>query len=192
MPPQPTTIHSLDEESDGTLGAAVLRGDESAFRALYRRHTPRLRRLIARLVGGVNADADDAVQEAWMRAVRGLGQFRRESSFSTWIGSIAIRVCHETFRRQKRWSFEGGELPDTLASAPVHVHDRLDLESAMARLPEGYRAVLVLHDVEGFTHGEIAAQLGIAEGTSKSALSRARRAVRRHLGSHDSRGEHER
>jgi RNA polymerase sigma-70 factor (ECF subfamily) len=170
-----------DERTDEALGVAVAGGDEAAFRALYRRHTPRLRRLVARLMGGVNAEADDAVQEAWVRAVRGLERFRKDASFATWIGSIAIHVCHELFRRQKRWSFVGAELPESAAAAPVSVHERLDLETAIARLPEGYRAVLVLHDVEGFTHGEIAEQLGIAEGTSKSTLSRARAAMRRHL-----------
>ncbi len=176
-----TALQSLDEESDQALGAAVLRGDETAFRVLYRRHTPRLRRLVARLMGGVNAEADDAVQEAWVRAARALGRFRGDSSFATWIGSIAIRVCHEMFRRQKRWSFVGAELPESAAAAAMPVHERLDLEAAIARLPEGYRAVLVLHDVEGFTHGEIAEQLGIAEGTSKSTLSRARGVMRKYL-----------
>ncbi len=185
MPPPPIADHEADDETDDALGAAVLRGDEAAFRSLYRRHTPRLRRLVARLVGDVNAESDDAVQEAWMRAVRGLGEFRKNASFSTWIAAIAIRVCHETFRRQKRWSFVGGELPETLASPPVMEHERLDLEAAMAHLSEGYRAVLVLHDVEGMTHGDIAERLGIAEGTSKSTLSRARAAVRQYLGSPD-------
>ncbi|MFI5311332.1 MAG: RNA polymerase sigma factor [Gemmatimonadales bacterium] len=148
---------------------------------LYRRHTPRLRRLIARLVGDANADADDVVQEAWVRAVKGLGRFRWDSSFSTWIGSIGIRVCHELFRKQKRWSFVGGEVPESAAAVPESVHERLDLEAAIARLSEGYRSVLVLHDVEGFTHAEIGEQLGIAEGTSKSALFRARAVVKNYL-----------
>jgi len=174
-----------EDVTDDELGAAVLRGEEEAFRVLYRRHTPRLRRMVARLVGGVNAEAEDAVQEAWIRAVRGLGQFRKEASFQTWISAIAIRVCHEMFRRQKRWEFVGSELPDTAAAPRVMEHERIDLEAAMARLSEGYRAVLVLHDVEGFTHEEIGRQLGIAEGTSKSALSRARAAVRAYLGSPD-------
>src|SRR3990172_6205055 len=173
MTAHPTAGALLDLETDEALGAAVLRGDEAAFRALYRRHTPRLRRLGGR------------VQEAWMRAVRALGEFRHDAAFATWIGAIGIRVCHETFRRRKRWSFLGGEIPHALAARPVQEHERLDLESAIARLPEGYRTVLVLHDVEGLTHGDIARQLGIAEGTSKSTLSRARAAVRRHLGSPD-------
>lgn len=189
MPTQSTALPSLDEESDQALGAAVLRGEEAAFRTLYRRHTPRLRRLVARLMGGVNADADDAVQEAWVRAVRGLSRFRHDATFATWIGSIAIRVCHELFRRQKRWSFVGSELPESVASAPTSLHERLDLESAIARLPESYRTVLVLHDVEGFTHAEIAEELGIAEGTSKSTLSRARAVMRRYLGENGRKGD---
>src|SRR3990172_11497875 len=95
MTAHPTTGALLDLETDEALGAAVLRGDEAAFRALYRRHTPRLRRLVARLLGGGNADADDAVQEAWMRAVRALGEFRHDASFATWIGAIGIRVRSE-------------------------------------------------------------------------------------------------
>ena len=182
MPSAPTPLRSLEHESDETLGAAVLRGDEAAFRELYRRHTPRVRMLVARLVDGVNADSDDVVQEAWIRAVRGLREFRWDAAFGTWLGAIGVRVCHEMFRRQKRWGFIGSELPEHATVAPVHEHERIDLEAAIARLPDAYRAVLVLHDIEGMTHVEIGKRLEIPEGTSKSALSRARGMMRKYLG----------
>ena len=155
----------------------VAHGDEDAFRALYRRHTPALYAFASRLMGGDTADADDIVQDAWMRAARSLGDFGWRSSLRTWLSSIVLNCCRERWR----------ERPEPADAAPGDVassgdpHLRMDLEAALAALPQGYRAVLVLHDVEGYTHDEIGERLGIQAGTSKSQLHHARRALRERL-----------
>lgn len=131
-----------------------------------------------RLVGGRRADAEDLVQETWIRAAEGLVGFRWQAAFSTWLCSIGIHVTRDHLRQRSRdrcvaWP-DGIDPP-----APrVPEGERIDLERAIAVLPDGYRAVLVLHDVEGLRHDEIGARLGIAPGTSKSQLHWARRALR--------------
>jgi RNA polymerase sigma-70 factor (ECF subfamily) len=168
---------------DDLLLTALATGDEAAFRVLYRRHTPRLRWLVLRLLGGHEADTDDAVQEGWVRAVAGLRGFRGDSTFASWLSGIAIRVAWETIRRRRPWAvLEEGE---ESAIERLDLEERVDLEQALGRLPDPQRMVLVLHDIEGFTHDEIAAQLDMAEGTSKSHLHRARRALRAMLESHE-------
>jgi RNA polymerase sigma-70 factor (ECF subfamily) len=171
-------------DTDRELAEAVARyGDESAFRELYRRHTPRLLALVARLLGPSDDDAEDAVQEAWIRACEGLGRFRWQSAFGTWVAGIAINVARDVLRRRSRWKTT--ELGEDNDPRPGRVHTaeaRIDLEGAIRALPDGCRVVLVLHDVEGMTHGDIAGRLGIAEGTSKSQLSNARRLLRSYLG----------
>lgn len=156
--------------------AICVRGDEAAFRSLYRRHTPALYAFACRLLGGESPEVEDVLQDAWLRASRALGDFGWRSSLRTWLSSIVLNCCRE------RWRARG----EVLESAPEAIVEtdpalRLDLEAALASLPPGYRAVLVLHDVEGYTHDDIAARLGIAPGTSKSQLFHARRAVRARL-----------
>lgn len=151
------------------------RRDEAAFRALYRLHTPRLYRLAWRLVG---AGAEEAVQEAWLRAARGVGRFRGEARFGTWVGGILVNVCRELQRETRAPGASLAEDPSVSGRPP---DERVDLERAIAALPPGQRAVLLLHDVEGHTHEEIGRLLGVEEGTSKSQLFRARRAVRDRL-----------
>lgn len=158
--------------------AVVEAGDERAFRELYRRHTPALHQLVLRMLGGSQPDAEDAVQETWIRAVRKLGGFRWESALRTWLCSIALNQAREILRRRGRAPVS--ELPEglELPARPARDGERIDLERAIARLPDGYRSVLVLHDIEGFTHEEISRHLEIAVGTSKSQLFDARRAMR--------------
>jgi RNA polymerase sigma factor (sigma-70 family) len=162
------------------------RRDESAFRALYRRHTPFLYRLLLRMSGGVEA-ADEGVQETWVRAASGLASFGWRSALRTWLVGIAIYWWREEERRRGRFTEAPPEAE--LAHAPPWPRevDRIDLERSIAELSPGYREAIVLHDVEGYTHEEIAGLLGIEAGTSKSQLSRARRALRVRLargGSH--------
>ena len=155
-------------------------GEERAFRALYRRHTPAIYQFALRSLGGHEAEAEDVVQEMWIRATEHLADFRWESTLRSWLTGIALNLCRGLFRRRDRnWLSLEEELVPT--APPTHPESRLDLETALTALPDGFRAVLVLHDVEGFTHEEIADQLGIAAGTSKSQLFRARRAMRRLL-----------
>jgi RNA polymerase sigma-70 factor (ECF subfamily) len=171
------TPHSSAD--DRSLADAVAgTGDERAFRELYRRHTPALYQLVLRMLGGVSADAEDVVQEAWIRAVRQLAKFRWESSLRTWLSAIGLNLAREVLRRRARARTEEYDERLELHAPPVRDGERIDLERAIARLPNGYRTVLVLHDVEGYTHEEISRQLQIAVGTSKSQLFDARRAVR--------------
>ena len=164
---------------DRTLVEAVSRdGDEAAFRELYRRHTPRLYPLVLRMVGGAEMDAEDVVQEAWMRAVAGMKRFRGDSSFGTWLCAIGLNAARDHLRRKGRWGATEDVTEVEIPVPPAPNGQRMDLERAIAQLPPGCRTVLVLHDVEGFTHEEIARQLGIAVGTSKSQLFAARRAAR--------------
>ena len=160
------------------LEALLARGDEKAFRELYRRHNPALYQLLLRMLGGDTQDAEDIAQETWVQAVRSLAGFRGSSSFRTWLSAIGINRCRNLFRSRQRKStvplMEDWDPPAPVAPQ----NERIDLEKAIGLLPDGYRAVLVLHDVEGFTHEEIAAQMGISPGTSKSQLFWARRAVR--------------
>ena len=162
----------------------VLAGDEAAFRQLYRRHSPRLYQLVLRLLGGHEADAEDAVQDTWLKATERLGSFRWECAFGTWLCAIGLNVAREQMRRHgRRPEAAWPEEMDPPAAAPLDLVDAMDLEKALTQLPDGYRTVLVLHDVEGYTHEEIGTALGIAPGTSKSQLFWARQAVRAALGS---------
>jgi RNA polymerase sigma-70 factor (ECF subfamily) len=166
------------QDSDRSLAELVLGGDESAFRLLYRRHSPRLYLLVLRMLGGQEADAEDVVQDTWLKATERLDTFRWEASFGSWLCAIGLNVARESLRkkgkREEQWSDE----TDAAGPAPRDKVDPLDLERALRGLPDGYRTVLLLHDVEGYRHDEIAERLGISAGTSKSQLFHARRSMR--------------
>ncbi|HJU74573.1 MAG TPA: RNA polymerase sigma factor [Gemmatimonadaceae bacterium] len=164
------------EPADSVLIRRFLRGDEAAFRALYLRHTPRLRMTVWRLLGPHHDDTDDVVQETWLAGCRSMHGFNGDAKFSTWLTTIAIRRAQSRFSAQE----EDAELRD-VADETADSLTAIDLERAIARLPDKQRAIVVLHDIEGFTHEEIARQLGIPVGTSKVTLSRAREALRRML-----------
>lgn len=187
-----SAVSSAESASlDRTLVAKFTRTrDESSFRVLYRRHTPRLLGLATRLLAH-GPDAEDAVQETWCRAVARIDTFRWDSALGTWLSAILIRHCHERWRRRAAHMESGDE--DAGAGSDdaslIACAERIDLTRAIAALPDGYRYVLVLHDVEGYTHDEIASLLGIEAGTSKSQLSRARRALRHRLTGTASKGE---
>jgi RNA polymerase sigma-70 factor (ECF subfamily) len=163
--------------SDASLIAAAISGAEPAFRELFRRHTPHLLQFVTRVLGASRADAEDVVQDTWLRAYPALVTFRSESSFSTWLCSVGLRAALDSMRKGKRHVAES-LFEDDASSDPPATEDRMDIETAIAQLAPGYRMVLVLHDVEGFTHDEIALQLGIAPGTSKAQLFKARRVMR--------------
>jgi RNA polymerase sigma-70 factor (ECF subfamily) len=169
-----------DTRTDQALVAQYLaRRDEAAFLAIYRRHTAALLGLATRLCGGERRDAEDIVQEAWVRAAGGLTSFRWQSSLRTWLSGIVVNGWKELLRSRYREAWLGEE---NEAALPVAAPEEgLDLERAVALLPHGFRTVLLLHDVEGFTHEEIAGLLEIDPGTSKSQLARARQAMRRRL-----------
>jgi RNA polymerase sigma-70 factor (ECF subfamily) len=164
------------------VAAVTSRRDGRAFELLYHRHTPRLYRLALHLCGGDEAEAEEVAHDAWVRAVERLAQFEWRSAFSTWLAGFAIRCARERFRDRNRLDALD-DRASPLDDGPLRgAFDRMDLERAIGRLPPGYRQVLILHDVEGYTHEEIGALLGIDPGTSKSQLSRARHAMRAMLG----------
>jgi RNA polymerase sigma-70 factor (ECF subfamily) len=156
------------------------RSDE-AFTLLYRRHTPRALQTAWRILGGLDREAEDAVQDAWVRAVGAIGDWRGEAPFGAWFRGIVVHVAVDALRRRARFPAAEDDGVDDVCARELPLGDRLDLEQAIAALAPGYRAVLVLHDIEGFTHEEIGAQLGITAGTSKGQLFKARRAVRARL-----------
>jgi RNA polymerase sigma-70 factor, ECF subfamily len=148
---------------------------EDAFRALYRAHTPALYALALRLTGGDQGEAEDLVQESWVRAVRMLSSFRAASALRSWLCGFVVNARRERLRTAWRTV----DAPDIEPVARASEDDTtLDLERAIAALPTGARDVFVLHDVYGYTHEEIAGMLGVATGTSKSQLTRARTLLR--------------
>ena len=157
-------------------------GDPAAIRDLYRRYSPRVFAVVRRLAGE-DALAEDWAQEAWVRAFRALPAFRGEARFSTWLHRIAVNsALHGRRWRERRVTHEVA-LPTSVETAgrsdPVAL--RMMLQRALDELPEGMRQIIVLHDVEGYTHEEIGDLLGIAPGTSKSQLFKARARLREML-----------
>ena len=170
-----------EQLSDRELADLVVhQGDEEAFRVLYRRHTPAVYQFVLRLVGGDAQEAEDVIQETWMRAARGLEGFRWKSALKSWLTGIALNRVREGARKKKRSLVEVEGVWEVPAAAS-DPGQRIDLDRALGLLPPGFRTVLVLHDVEGYTHQEIGSQLGITDGTSKSQLHGARKAMRRLL-----------
>lgn len=179
-----------DLEDRELVRLVVERRSESAFRQLYRRHTPRLFAFATRLAG-TDGEPEELVHETWLRVTRILPGFRWDSGLGTWMRGILLNCHREACRKQARLRLVDTDVEALPATHPAPVlEDRLDLERALARLPEGYRRIVVLHDVEGYTHREIGALLDIDPGTSKSQLSRGRARLRTLLGpSRPSHGE---
>ena len=169
---------------DRLLIARVQAGDASAERVLYDAHVDRVYRLVYRIAGDAD-QAQDYTQETFIRAFSRLADFRGEAALATWISAIAVSVALNGLRRGKRLRAREVAL-DEAATAAVAVRvAEPDLRDRMARaiddLPEGYRMVFLMHDVEGYTHEEIGRTLGVQPGTSKAQLSRARAKLRRTL-----------
>ena len=154
--------------------------DEQTFKKIYRRHTSALYLLALRLTGGAEADAQDALQETWVRACRKFSGFKWNSKLRTWLSGILINCIREIRRKDKRKNEE--ELEEFVFSVNgVGPGQNIELEKIIENLPTGYRRVLVLHDIEGYTHEEISNFLEISIGTSKSQLYHARKSVKASL-----------
>lgn len=180
-PAEPATAPADDERS---LVAAAARGEVAAFETLYRRHAARVHGVIARLVGK-GPRAEDLTQDAFVRAWQALPAFRYESALGTWLHRLAVNTALMDLRGRRGRLEEGEDALESVGVADSAGHRtalRLDLERAVASLPPGAQPVLVLYDVEGWTHEEIAAGLGIAVGSSKAQLHRARQLLRARLG----------
>lgn len=173
--------------ADAHLVDRLRSGDLSAFEDVYRQHGSRLFNLAWRMLGDA-ADAEDAVQEVFLLAFRKLSGFKGESALGTWLYRLAMNLCVDRLRsRTNKNDRQTGPLeaapPGRLvaaAGAEVTI-GRIDLERAIAQLPEGCRAAFLLHDVEGFEHHEVGTILGISEGTSKSQVHKARLRIRDYL-----------
>ena len=181
-------LPSAGPRGEAELVAAAASGDARAFEQLYRTHVGRVYGLCIRLVSGDQAKAEQYTQDAFVRAWENLRGFRGGSRFSTWLHRLTVNIVLGEHRLLKRWvSFEDA-VDDEEPSNELHTEhpqaqlaQRMDLDRALARLPKGARAVLILHDVEGYRHEEIAELTGIAVGTSKAQLHRARKLMKEHL-----------
>jgi RNA polymerase sigma-70 factor (ECF subfamily) len=178
-PPHPSDVQDAVRRAQS--------GDADAFEAVYRSHAPRIYAVCLRMSGD-SVHARELLQDVFVRAWEKLGTFRGESAFGSWLHRLAVNVVLMDRRLAARRAedaleTEEGEERD-LPQAPRDPSPalRMDLENAIARLPPMARQVLVLYDVEGYEHAEIGRLLGIAEGTSKAHLFRARRLLRRSLG----------
>ncbi len=161
----------------------AINGDESALRAIWTQHAPRIDALVRRLVGDPDQAADVA-QEVWIQIFRALPGYRGDSQFSTWAHRIAVNRTLNALRSLRRVSKAEVDIEED-TSMVEHDGDRSMLaqtiDEAVQKLSPGARHVFVLHDVEGYTHEEIAIELGITSGGSKSQLFKARAKLRRLL-----------
>lgn len=184
-----TVDPSADEAGGRTAELELVerccRGELGAFEELYRAHSGRLYSLACRMLGNP-ADAEDQLQEIFLSAHRKLDSFRGDSALGTWLYRLATNQILDHVRSR---AARAGQLTDGLDDVSLladggghrladRTIDRIDLERALAELPEGCRAAFVLHDVEGLEHREVSEVLGIAEGTSKSQVHKARLRLR--------------
>ena len=170
---------------DQQLIARIRAGDPSAERTLYDAHVDRLYRLVFRYVGEPDV-AEDCVQETFIRAFQRIGDFRGESALGTWLGAIAVSTALNVLRKRKRASGREADWEDAerlAAPRPTGIDPDLKtrLHQEIDELPDGYRMVFLLHDVEGYTHEEIGTMLGVQSGTSNAQLFRARARLRERL-----------
>jgi len=165
-------------------------GDDAAFEIIYQMHSRRVYALCLRMVGDP-VEAEDLTQEAFLQLFRKIHTFRGESAFSSWLHRLTANIVLMHFRKKRLAAVSLEELtrPDEERERPiiefgapdlrlVGVFDRVNLQTAIEQLPEGYKSMFVLHDVHGFEHNEIATMLGCSVGNSKSQLHKARRRLR--------------
>jgi RNA polymerase sigma-70 factor (ECF subfamily) len=160
----------------------------AAFEELYQRHHRRVYSVCLRMTHNV-PEAEDLTQEAFVQLFRKIGSFRGDSAFTTWLHRLTVNQCLMHFRKRSvklEHTTEEGETPVQIVQGSENpnrmpVLDRISLDRAVEQLPAGYRSVFLLHDVEGHDHEEIAQMLGVAVGTSKSQLHKARMKLRRLL-----------
>jgi len=166
-----------EQAADGELVRRFTAGDPAAFEQLVSRHEERLYNLSYRMLGS-REDARDATQEAFLAALRALPSFRGDAAFTTWLHRIAVNACYDVLRRQRRAPVaDVAEDAETWPPSPDHAESAataVDVQRALARVPEEFRAVLVLHDVQDLPYEQIGAILGIPVGTVKSRLHRGR------------------
>lgn len=168
--------------ADAADVALAQSGDSRAFERLYRAQVARIHSLARRMVGP--GEADELTQDVFVRGWQKLHTFRGEAAFGTWLHRLGVNVmlAHRGAQgARRRYLDEDVDPADVGSTRPAPVELTLDFETAIGRLPPGARQIFVLHDVEGYKHEEIARMLGIASGTSKAQLHRARMALRQRL-----------
>ncbi|MBA3241440.1 MAG: RNA polymerase sigma factor [Acidobacteria bacterium] len=171
--------------SDFELAQRSAAGDTTAFEEIYHRHFRRVYALCLRMMGNPT-EAEDMTQDVFLQLFNKIGMFRGDSAFTTWLHRMTVNQVLMHFRKRSTRSeklTDEGETPIQIVQGTANpnkmpVVDRIALERALQQLPNGYRTVFVLHDVEGYEHFEVADMLGIAEGTSKSQLHKARLKLR--------------
>jgi RNA polymerase sigma-70 factor, ECF subfamily len=178
---------SVRECSDHQLSRAAAAGDMRAFEEIYRRHHRRVYGLCMRMTQNI-AEAEDLTQDVFVHLFRKIGSFRGESAFATWLHQLTVNQVLMHFRKHKKreQTTDDGEMPDQIVKGTEHparmqVIDKITLDNALAQLSPGYRAVFILHDIEGYEHEEIGSILGCSTGTSKSQLHKARLRLRKLL-----------
>ena len=179
-----TSSHAMQSGADPDVALAT-QGDRGAFERLYRQHVSRVFSLCVRMAGD-RLRAEELTQDVFVRAWEKLHLFRGESSFGTWLHRLAVNVVlndrkSEGRRRSRIGDDEDGSEVDRLPALPHTPGERMDLEAAIAKLPPGARRVFTLHDVEGYTHEEIAEMNGVTTGATKAQLHRARLLLREAL-----------
>ncbi len=181
-------VHSLGDmpqtpvRSDTEDVDLAAKGDSRAFERLYRAHVARVHSLARRMLSP--DEADEATQDVFVRAWDKLGTFRGDAAFGTWLHRLAVNVflaLRKTAGKKRARMVEGDDAFSGMSSRSHQVDLSMDFDVAISRLPEGARNVFVLHDVEGFKHGEIGELLGVSVGTSKAQLHRARMTLRKYL-----------
>jgi RNA polymerase sigma-70 factor (ECF subfamily) len=180
--------NAISIQSDAGLNAALSGDAMSGFENLYRKHYRRVYSICLRMTGNI-AEAEDLTQEVFIQLHRKIGSFRGEAAFTTWLHRLTVNQVLMHFRKRSvrsELTTDDGEMPDSIDPDTINpeampIVDRIGLENAIAQLPNGYRTVFVLHDVEGYEHEEIAKLLGCSAGTSKSQLHKARLKLRRLL-----------
>ncbi len=187
-PAQATRASGDTQMTEAALIAAVRRGEAGSREALYHRYKRRVFALAARIAGAM--EAEEVAQEAFIRIFRGLPKFRGDAALSTWIHRLAVNAAlsHRSRRATASTDERLGDHPIETATGETHVEPssgdavlRARLERALHRLPAGYRTAIVLHDIEGLEHEEVASILGCHVGTSKSQLHKARAKLREML-----------
>lgn len=177
------TVPKAAETDEGTLIRRAKAQDTGAFEALYRRHVDKVYGLCLRMTGNVG-EAEDCAQEAFIQAWKQLERFRGDSAFSTWLHRIAVNAVLGRMRKSKREQDRIRVVAEQAEMSPAAVADTgelRDLAEAVDRLPQGARHVFVLNAVYGYSHEEASNMLGIAVGTSKAQLHRARRMLAEQL-----------
>jgi len=174
-------IGDLPKATDLQLTKVAANGDMAAFEEIYRRHHRRVYSICLRMLQNAS-EAEDLTQDVFIQLYRKIGSFRGDSAFTTWLHRMTVNQVLMHFRKRTvkyEKVTDEGETPDQVVTGSVNpqrmqIVDKIALENAITQLPDGYKNVFVLHDVEGFEHEEVARILGCSVGTSKSQLHKAR------------------